>query len=198
MDAVLSFNKLSNLATSGKSILFFGESMSRLSTYLIGQLAAQGRPITLVDASNSFDPYLIARIGRHRETDPRILLERIRLSRVFTCHQLVALLCEILPQQSQSDPLFINGPCNLFYDEQVPLKERKLLFERVARSLALLAKSGQGLYLFQRPMANQVKNLFLGQVLGTYVNLVIRVKSGEQGLEGLLHRSNLPNRRTEG
>ena len=198
MDALFPLNNLSSLATSGKSILFFGEAMPRLSAYLIGQLAAQGRPITLIDAANSFDPYLIARISRHGDIDPRILLERIHLSRAFTCHQLVTLLCEILPQQSQRDPLFINGPCNLFYDEQVPLKERKLLFERVAQSLALLGKRGQGLYLFQRPMVKQVKNLFLGRVLGRYVHLVIRVKSGAQGLEGLLHQSNLPNRRTEG
>ena len=198
MDAVLPSNKLYSLAKSGMSILFFGEAMSRLSAYLMGQLAAQGRPITLIDAANSFDPYLIARISRHRKSDPRILLERIRLSRVFTCHQLVTLLCETLPQLSQSGPLFINGPCNLFYDEQVPLKERKLLFERVAQSLALLGKSGQGLYLFQRPMVQQVKNLFLGRVLGRYVHLVIRVKSGEQGLEGLLHQSNLPQRKADG
>jgi hypothetical protein len=85
MDDILPLNNLSNLATSGMSILFFGEAISRLSTYLMGQLAAQGRPITLIDAANSFDPYLIARISRHRKSDPRIFLERIRLSRVFTC-----------------------------------------------------------------------------------------------------------------
>jgi hypothetical protein len=198
MDAVLPLNKLYGLGTSGMSILFFGESMSRLSDYIIGQLAIQGRPITLIDAANSFDPYLIARIGRHRKTDPRILLERIRLSRVFTCHQLVTLLGETLPQLSQGGPLFINGPCNLFYDEQVPLNERRQLFERVAQSLAPLSKNGQGLYLFQRPMAGQVKNLFLGRVLGKYVQLVILVKWGKHGIEGLLHQSNLPKRRARG
>ena len=33
MDAVLPLNNLSNLAISGKSILFFGEAMSRLSAF---------------------------------------------------------------------------------------------------------------------------------------------------------------------
>ena len=198
MNTLLPLNSLSNLALSGKSILFFGEAMPRLSAYLMGQLAAQGKPVTLIDAAQAFNPYLIARISRYRDMDPRMLLERIRLSRAFTCHQLVTLLCETLPRAGRRDPLFILGPCALFYDEQVSLSERKLLFKRVACSIAALGKRGQGLYLFQRPLLKQVKNLFLGRELGRYVHLIIQVKSGAHGLEGLLRRSNLPEKRTEG
>ena len=70
MNTLLPLNSLSNLALSGKSILFFGEAMPRLSAYLMGQLAAQGKPVTLIDAAQAFDPYLIARISRYRDMDP--------------------------------------------------------------------------------------------------------------------------------
>ena len=192
MNAVLSLKNISNLAVSGKSILFFGEAMSRLAAYLMGQLAVQEKPITLIDAAQGFDPYLIARISRHRDMDPRTLLERIRLSRAFTCHQLVTLFCETLPGNRSRDPLFVLGPCALFYDEQVALKERRLLFERVARSMAALSKRGQGLYLFQSPLSKQARNLFLGRELGRFIQCVIQVRSGARGIEGLLHQSNLP------
>jgi hypothetical protein len=194
MNAVLSLNHLSNLALSGKSILFFGEAMSKLAAYLMGQLAVQKKPVTLIDAAQAFDPYLIARMGRHRDGDPQTLLERIHLSRAFTCHQLVTLFCEILPGLHHQAPLFVLGPCALFYDEQVALKERRLLFQRVIRSLAALSQRGQGLYLFQSPLSKHVRNLFLGRELGQFVQCVIQVRFGARGIEGLLHQTHLPRR----
>jgi hypothetical protein len=192
MSSTLSLHNISHLALSGKSILFFGEAMSRLAAYLMGQLVVQDRPIRLIDAAQAFDPYLIARIGRYRDMEPRMLLERIHLSRTFTCHQLATLFCETLPGSSRSDPIFVLGPCALFYDEQVDLNERRLLFRRVARSMAALSKKGQGLYLFQSPLSKHVRNLFLGRELGHFVQCVIQVRAGSQGIEGLLHQSNLP------
>jgi len=182
----LTWHKMRYLALSENSILFFGEAMARLSAYLMGQMSFQGKSITLVDATQTFDPYLIARVGRLWGTPPRTLLERIRLSRAFTCHQLVTLLCEILPNQGMRDPVFILGPCVLFYDEQVSLKERQALFQQVASSLTFLSKRGPGCYLFQSPMARQVKNRHFGRDLAKSVQWVIRVALGEDGLEGRL------------
>jgi hypothetical protein len=186
---LLPLPSICRLALSGRSILFFGEAMPRLAAYLMGQLAVQGRPVTLVDAAQSFDPYLVARIGRYRELDLRTLLERIRLSRAFTCHQLATLLCEGLPTAGPGEPLFVLGPCALFYDDQVALTERKNLFKKVAASLAALGRKGQGVFLFQSPLSSRVRNLFYGRELAGRVELVIRVRQGEQGIEGLLqHR----------
>ena len=142
--------------------------------------------MTLVDAAQAFDPYLVARMSRYRELDPRALLERIRLSRAFTCHQLVTLLCETLPATGPGEPLFVLGPCALFYDDQVALTERRNLFKQVAASLAVLGRRGRGVFLFQGPVSARVKNLFYGRELAARVELVIRVRYGEQGIEGML------------
>jgi hypothetical protein len=176
-----------DLVLSGGTILFFGEPMARLSAYLMGQLSVRGKSITLVDASQTFDPYLIARVGRLLGISTRPLLERIHLSRAFTCHQLVTLLCEILPHTGMGDPLFVLGPCALFYDEQVPLKERRTLFLQVVRSLIVFKKRGQGCFLFQNPIAQKVKNRHFGRDLSRSVQWVIRVGWGEQGIEGRLY-----------
>lgn len=165
--------------------------MARLSAYLVGQFAVRGKSITLVDATQTFDPYLVARVGRWLGISSRPLLERIRLSRAFTCHQLVTLLCEILPNAGLSDPLFVLGPCALFYDEQVPFKERQALFLQVVRSLIVFKKRGQGCYLFQRPISRKVTNRHFGRELSRSVQWVIQVGWGEQGIEGRL----LPCRR---
>ena len=145
---------------------------------------------------SSFDPYLVARVGRYRGLDLRVLLERIRLSRAFTCHQLATLLCEGLSAAGPGEPLFVLGPCALFYDDQVALTERKNLFKKVAVSLAALGRKGQGVFLFQSPLSSRVKNLSYGRELAGRVELVIRVRWGEQGIEGLLqHRSAVAPRR---
>jgi hypothetical protein len=153
----LPWQKMKSLALSGGSILFFGEAMARLSAYLMGQFSLQGKSITLVDASQSFDPYLVARVGRLSGTPLRPLLERIRLSRAFTCHQLATLLCETFPGQRVEGPLFVLGPGILFYDEQVPLKKRQALFRQIVRSLVAIKERGQGCYLFQGPISRQAK-----------------------------------------
>ncbi|MBA4392407.1 MAG: hypothetical protein C0407_02525 [Desulfobacca sp.] len=182
----LPLRQMEHLALSGGSILFFGEAMARLSAYLISQLSLQGKSIILLDATQAFDPYLVARAGRHAGTPARPLLERIRLSRAFTCHQIVTLICDILPRQKVREPLFVLGPCVLFYDEQVPLKERQALFQQVVRSLIILNQRGPGCFLFQGPIARRAKNQHFGKELSKSVQWVIRVDSGEQGLEGKL------------
>jgi hypothetical protein len=180
----LPWQRMRDLVLSEGSILFFGEPMVRLSAYLMGQFAVRGKSITLVDATQTFDPYLVARVGRLLGGSSRPLLERIRLSRAFTCHQLVTVLCEILPNSGMSDPLFVLGPCALFYDEQVPLKERQALFLQVVRSLIVFKKRGQGCFLFQSPISQKVKNRHFGRELSRSVRWVIRVGWGEQGIEG--------------
>lgn len=161
--------------------------MARLSAYLMGQFAVRGKSITLVDATQTFDPYLVARVGRLLGIPSRPLLERIRLSRAFTCHQLVTVLCEILPNSGMNDPLFVLGPCALFYDEQVPLRERQALFLQVVRSLLIFKKRGQGCFLFQSPISRKVKNRHFGRELSRSVQWVIRVDWGGQGIEGRLY-----------
>jgi len=193
----LPWRKMQALVLSGGSILFFGEAMSRLSAYLMGQLSLQGKFITLVDATQSFDPYLVARVGRLSGTPPRTLLERIRLSRAFTCHQLVTLLCETLPGQKAEGPLFVLGPGVLFYDEQVPIRERQALFRQVVRSLGILKERGQGCYLFQSPIARQLKNRHFGRELSRSVQWVIRVALGEDGLEGKLLKAGFDGERLQ-
>jgi hypothetical protein len=190
--------RMRDLVLSGGSILFFGEPMTRLSAYLMGHLSVRGKSITLVDATQAFDPYLVARVGRLLGISSRPLLERIHLSRAFTCHQLVTLLCEILPSSGMIDPLFVLGPCALFYDEQVPLKERQTLFFQVVRSLIGFTKKGRDCFLFQSPISPKVKNRHFGRDLSRSVQWVIRVGWGEQGLEGKLLKAGFEGGRIPG
>ncbi|MEW6188030.1 MAG: hypothetical protein AB1585_20100 [Thermodesulfobacteriota bacterium] len=195
MNPLLPWPEMRQLAFSGGSILFFGEAMSRLSAYMMGRFSLQGKSVLLVDAAQAFDPYLVARMGRWQGVSARLLLERIRLSRTFTCHQLATLLCETLPGEKVNGPLIVLGPCSLFYDDQVALKERLALFQKMTVSLRGLQERGEGLYLFQPPLSRHVRKHYFGRYLAGSVRWVIRVSQGDKTLEGRLVQSGFEEKR---
>jgi hypothetical protein len=195
INPLLPWGEIKQLALSGGSILFFGEAMTRLSAYLMGRFSLQGKSVTLVDAAQAFDPYWVARMGRLSGVPPRNLLEQIRLSRAFTCHQLATLLCDVLPGESRLGPIFVLGPCSLFYDDQVALKERQTLFSQMTCSLKALKGRGQGLYLFQPPLSRHIRKHYFGRYLAGSVQWVVRVGLGVDGLEGRLLKAGFDRER---
>ncbi len=100
--------------------------------------AAAVRPLLVVDGANAFDPYLIADLARRQGLEPRHLLGRIRVSRVFTCYQLEALLEERLPRvRDQLTPsgLFLSGLLEPLLDEELTEKEAERVFRQILGAL---------------------------------------------------------------
>lgn len=103
---------------------------------LRGAIAA--RPLLVIDGANAFDPYLISDLARRLGLPPRTLLGQIRISRVFTCYQLEALLEERLPRvREQFNPygLFLSGPLEPLLDEEIRREEAVRVFQRILASL---------------------------------------------------------------
>ena len=113
----------------GRSVLLWGEHLRPLAAAAAAWGAARGTPVLVVDAANRFDPYGLVREARGRGLARQDVLAQVRVARAFTCHQLVRLVEEILPPALEPGCLvLVLGPVSLFYDEQVPLAERRRLF----------------------------------------------------------------------
>lgn len=120
--------------------LFWGrESTARALLTGLTALAARGRAVRLLDGGNRFDGYFVARLARRLSANPRAVLRRIRLSRAFTCFQLLELI-ENTP--ASRDPLFILDLLATFYDESVPLRDSERLLARAITHLKRLAAEG--------------------------------------------------------
>lgn len=118
-------------------ILVMGEhAASNWMWELSAWLALQGN-LRVLDAGNRFNAYPVAQSIRRQRRDPRVVLERIRLSRAFTCYQVDVLLEEWQPLPC---PTLVFDLLATFYDESVNLPESQRLLRQVIWRLQQLSK----------------------------------------------------------
>jgi hypothetical protein len=103
------------------------------------------------------------------------------VARAFTCHQLVRLVEEILPPALEPGCLVIVlGPVSLFYDEQVPLAERRRLFRDLTQLLGRI-KSQAALLLLQPLMPREAANRHFGKLLAPMIDYLVEVGNQVEG-----------------
>jgi len=108
------------------------------------RLAERG-PLTVLDGGNRFNAYLVARGARGRSE----LLERITVSRAFTCYQMLSLLETTL---SLPAPILVLDLLNTFYDESVRVHERHRLLESCITHLDRLSRPAGGAVTVHPPV----------------------------------------------
>lgn len=139
------------------SLFWGGSTPTRALLAALTVLAARGHAVRVYDGGNRFDGYFIARLARRLSSDPHAALERIQLSRAFTCFQLAQLI-ENTPgggdflTPTPVDPpdaapggqslLFVLDLLNTFYDESVPLRDSERLLGDTISHLKRLAAHG--------------------------------------------------------
>jgi len=161
----------------GQGALLWGESIRSLAALAAVWGVSRGCRVLVVDAGNHFDPYNLVREGRERGIHPQSLLAKVEVARAFTCHQLVRLCQEGLGQQLEPGNLLLMlGPVNLFYDEQVPLAERRRLFASLVRTLAGI-KTKAPLLVLQPYLPRGATNRHFGRLLMPIMDYLAEVRS---------------------
>ena len=160
-------------ASRAKKVLFWGERMSGISSYLAGWMAGGGIDVIVLDGANGFDPYTVSSFARKTLISPERLLKKIRIARAFTCYQMATLVERLalllhregnalpgsFPSPFRSLPAgrkgrkgavgILLGPITTFLDEDVPEREIGPLFERTLQKMEGMAEEGIPLLLFQ-------------------------------------------------
>jgi hypothetical protein len=141
-----------------RKVLYWGEGVGELSSYIAGWMAGQGIDVVVLDGANRFDPYVVSSFAKKASIPPENLLKRIRIARAFTCYQMATLVEEkliaLLRQeeaisQTHKRWVILLGPINTFLDEDVPERETRPLFERMLRKMEEMAMEGVSFYLSQ-------------------------------------------------
>jgi hypothetical protein len=163
----------------GRGILLWGEYLRALTAAAAAWGAARKAPVWVVDAVNRFDPYRLVREAAGRNLSPREALTRVRVARAFTSHQLVRLLQETFPANLAPGSLvLVLGPVSLFYDEQVPLDERRRLFQDLVSLLARI-KTQSALLLLQPLLPRAAANRHFGRLLAPVIDYFVEVEARE-------------------
>jgi hypothetical protein len=149
---------LSAQPISPKKVLFWGERVGEISSYVAGWLAGKGIEVIVLDGANRFDPYMVSSFARKALIPPERLLKRIRIARAFTCYQMAMMVGERLNSllseegaigQSENRWVILLGPVTPFMDEDVSEREARPLFERSLRKIEEMALKGIPFLLFQ-------------------------------------------------
>jgi len=163
----------------GRGILLWGGHLRALAAAAAAWGVARKAPVWVVDAANRFDPYQLIREAGTRNLSPQEALTGVRVARAFTSHQLVRLLTETFPAiLEQGSLVLVLGPVSLFYDEQVPLRERRRLFQDLVRLLARI-KTQSALLLLQPLLPRAANNQHFGRLLAPVMDYFVEVGSRE-------------------
>lgn len=132
------------------SLLYGNEMAFGLSLWMMAQASSRGNIVAVVDGCNRFNVHAITRFARQHKVDPDLLLNRIFLSRGFTCYQIEAVMTERLPEflkQVGGTTALIFGLLDTFYDEQAPFHEVLQILRRVITAMYRMRFQGISLLL---------------------------------------------------
>jgi hypothetical protein len=158
-----------------RKILFWGNGVGGISSYVAGWMAGRGMDVILLDGANCFDPYMVSSFARKALLPPERLLKRIRIARAFTCYQMATLMRErlvlLLSQEGAVAPqrkswVIVLGPITTFFDEDVPEREIRPLFERSLKKIEEMASRGVPFLLFQSSVFSENSPFPKGERLG--------------------------------
>ena len=150
-------------SSTPRKVLFWGERVGEISSYVAGWLAGKGIAVIVLDGANRFDPYAVSSLARRAWIPPEKLLKSIRIARAFTCYQMATLMGEPLTsllrregatELRQRPWVILLGPLTTFLDEDVSEREVRPLFERSLKKIEGMASEGVPFFLFQSHSPN--------------------------------------------
>lgn len=124
--------------SNGMLVVFSEHGGASLMLDLTARLSLRG-PLYLLDCGNRSNMYRVARTLRALTDDPVAVMRNIRLSRAFTCYQVVALL-EIAASRPAA-PVLVLDLLATFMDESVQVQESNMLFNCALQLLSALGQS---------------------------------------------------------
>ena len=139
-------------------------ALSERMLQLISALALR-QSLVVLDCGNRSDMYAVAKLIRPYTNDPVSVMNNIRLSRAFTCYQVLAMI-QASSRQSQQQPLIVLDLLTTFLDGDVDLKDSQrllahclILLEKISEAVPVLISTRQipAIAEHRKPLLDQLK-----------------------------------------
>ena len=149
-------------------------------------------PAVFIDGGNIFNPYLVAESARRYGLNPRMVLQRIYVSRAFTAYQLSSLILERLEEaieKFEARFVAVSEISSLFLDRDVPRTEAEDLFVKVCRRLQKIAAEGKAIIAASHTgHKTSRRTAFLESVLYGKASIILGLKRSRGILKLMLER----------
>ncbi len=184
--AMLRHSTLPGAPPTGLIVLSGHTAVYRLGLCAAADRALAGETVLYLAGANIFDPFLIGRLARANRGAPSSVLQRIHVSRAFTCHQMALLVTDCLASAIErygARWVILSGPLETLYDESVPDQEAMRLFHTMRLALQRLARQDvQILCVSPLPaMASHARHGFLA-ALRAQADRAIDVRETDDGI----------------
>lgn len=147
-------NASSNILTVNHLVVVRAANRAALALLDDAAGLALAGPLRVLDGGNCINIYPLARALRRRTAALTDALRNVRLSRAFTCYQMLALVTDT---PADGTPTLVLDLLGTFYDESVPLYETQRLL-RLAILELLRLRTGGPLTVSARPPGQLAAN----------------------------------------
>jgi hypothetical protein len=156
------------------------------------QLGGLETNVLFVDGGNSFRLYDVSNIAQFHELEPRKVLERIFVSRVFTAYQLTSTIFDRLHdavKHYESKLVVLSDLAHLYLDKDVPTREANDVFSQLTSFIRDFAQENQVIVIATYlPPSRSKRNLFFEEMILARANVVASVRSSRYGREFVLEK----------
>jgi hypothetical protein len=152
----------------GKAVLLLGDSYAKRGVYsrgsgtpsvykislvIIKEMLRRMSSIGIVDGANRFDAYSLARLAQADGEEPNEILSRVFLSRIFTAFQMDGVITRGVDAflsgyiGHAEKVMVVFGLLDLFYDDEISVRESEKSFVRMSASFNKLKEKGISILL---------------------------------------------------
>ena len=168
------------LIDSGSDFVF------HLTTLLCVRAVMEGGSVVFVDGGNSVDPHGMVALGKRAGLARDEILPRVHVARAFTCHQMTALVLDMLDKKlEETDAELAVLAClpEMYLDEDVDVGEAHALFQRSLRAArqAIAGREVVGL-VTNAGLSKLYRRRSIRRQLYESVDRVVRIAHGRNGV----------------
>jgi hypothetical protein len=167
------------LPERGLTVYYGCQEMPRLSHYFLPRVLLQQKQVLYLDGANQISPLLIARFARERACEPAVFNRLMRLSRAFTCFQLMELILRI-PRFLKAFPaniVVVTALPDLFFDEDVRELPARASFEHALEGLRALESLPIAISVFSDATSFKTRRTDFFRNLCKQANQVLKVEA---------------------
>jgi hypothetical protein len=167
------------LLERGLTVYYGCPEMPRLSHYFLPRVLLHEKQVLYLDGANQISPLLIARFARERGLEPTVFNRLIRISRAFTCFQLMELILRVpkFLNAFSANVVVVTAIPDLFFDEDVRELQARASFEHALEGLQKVASLPVSIAVFSDATSFKTKRTDFFRRLCKQADQVLKVET---------------------